>query len=237
MVPSAFVCLCGLVFLRALQSILGGDQGLGLGLQKILDTGDIAGGEGKEGRGDAWMLACVEKKGRVPCRVMDRIVVCKFCRREKEVPVRLLLVDECAQHDSEGLVHDFCLAVGLWVIGGREGELDIHESVEFLPEATSEFGIAVGDNRCRHPVQAKNIIKKLTSDIAGCGGGGAGDEVSLLRQLVDKDGNGVVVARGLWKMDHEVHCDNLPAIGGDGEGLQQSCWSLLARLVALALLA
>ena len=90
--------------------------------------------------------------------------------------------------------------------------------------ATGKSSVSVRDDGRR---QLEDVVKELVSNVDSGGGGGAGDKVSLLGELVNKDSDGVEFATGGRERTDEIHGNDFPALRGDGKGLQESRRSVL----------
>ena len=103
--------------------------------------------------------------------------------------------------------------IGLWVVGGGEGDVIIKKVGKFLSEGQGELGSLVGDDLVVKAKSWENMLKKDVSDV--CHGGGFVARVenySLQKTMVYHDQNRIV-AVGEGEIRDEIHRDLLEGAG------------------------
>lgn len=153
---------------------------------------------------------------------MDGVVVGELGGSEVEVPIVLERRDVVADGSGDNLVGVFCLAVGLWVVGGGHVELGARGEGEGLPEVGGETGVTVGDELCgpaKMPVD--DIIIDLGHSLSIDGGGGGGHE-DTFSEAASKADESIMASWGDGEVHDEVHGDRFPRLVGDGKGLQEA---------------
>ena len=89
---------------------------------------------------------------------MHPVVVGKLGDAEPINPVILVVVDVKAQVLLQLLVHPFCLAIGLWMVGGGGVIFDAHQLVEVDGKLGLELRSPVMDDLGGNPMKAKDIV-------------------------------------------------------------------------------
>ena len=74
---------------------------------------------------------------------MDVVVVLKFCKGEKVVPIILSLVNKKVEKLLQFLVDPFCLSISLRVVCSSGSQLDSKKSVEFVHEFHYKLGTSI----------------------------------------------------------------------------------------------
>ena len=98
------------------------------------------------------MKTIVDVKRRVTCSRMHPVVVGKLSNAEPVNPVILVVIDVKSQVLFQLLVHPFCLAIGLWMIGSGGVILDAHQFVEVDGKLGLKLRSSVMDDFGGNPV-------------------------------------------------------------------------------------
>ena len=80
------------------------------------------------------MEAIIREEGRHLGGFLEGIVIGEFGKGKQVEPVVLLIVAEDAEVGLEGLIHSFCLAVGLRMEGSRFPRVNLENGGESGPE-------------------------------------------------------------------------------------------------------
>ena len=91
---------------------------------------------------------------------MHPVVVGKLSNAEPINPVILVVVDVEMQVLLQLLVHPFCLAVRLWMVGGGGVIFDAHQSVEVDGKLGLKLRSLVMDDLRGNSVKSKCIVPK-----------------------------------------------------------------------------
>jgi hypothetical protein len=88
------------------------------------------------------------------------IVVGKFCKREKVMPIVLLIVDEATKVLLKDLVDSFCLSISLRVEGRRQFDVHLEQLKEALPELRNKLRTSVTDYVLWHSMESENMLEE-----------------------------------------------------------------------------
>ena len=93
-------------------------------------------------------------------------------------------VNKWAKHLLDGAIGSIGLAVGLGMIGGREGEGGAEVFVECLLKGTCETGVTVGDNGIGEAVALKDMREEEGGKRGSINVRSCGDEMTHLGETV-----------------------------------------------------
>ena len=195
------------------------------------------GGVDEKGGREERVLTIVEEEGRKASGGGDGIVVRELQQREDNVPLRGGGVNERPKHLLDGAVRSLGLAIGLRMVGGREGEGGAEVIMEGPPKGTCKTGITIGHNGLWESMEFEDVREKERGKRGGIDVGGGGDEVTHLGEAVHNGEDGVMAEGCEREGCDEVHGDAFPRSGGDGERLEEARSALMARLHHLACVA
>ena len=137
------------------------------------------------------------------------------------MPIIAVLIDKAAEVALELLVYIFCLAIGTWLVGGREGGSGAQGFEQRTPEAGCEAGIPIGDDFVRQPeAGVEGCCEELGRLFPG-NGCMAGNGNHVLCFAVDNSENTIKSLAGpsRWEAGDEVNADTLKGSRGDWKWL------------------
>ena len=140
------------------------------------------------------LLAVVEEEGSEAGRGVLGVVDGDLLSVEVVVPVGLTKVDVVAEAFLEGAVGALGLTVGLRMVSGGHGELGAEAVQKRAPEVSGETRVAVAEDGLGDAVVTNDFAKEEPGEFGCSDGGGGGDVVNHLGELVDEHDDGVVAA-------------------------------------------
>jgi len=185
---------------------------------------------GREGR----VMTIVKEEGREAGGGGDGVVVRELQQGKDNVPLLGGVVNERPKHLLDGAIGSLGLAVGLGMIGGREGEGGAEVLIKIPPKSTCKAGITIGDNGLGEPMKLKDVREKERGKRGGVDIGGGGNEVTHLGETVHNGEDSVVAECCHGEGCDEVHGDAFPRLRGDGERLEKAGGALMTQLHHLA---
>lgn len=96
--PSSRVGVLGLADLGFKETVACSSEGSLLRRHEGVKIGGRGGAGAEKGRRYSRMETVIEEKGRDPSGRVNRVVVCKLCGSQVQVPVILLVIDKSTQH-------------------------------------------------------------------------------------------------------------------------------------------
>ena len=194
-------------FFKAVESFLNG-WNVGAMTDRLMKVRLIAVDEFERGFAGAFVALGVE---------------CEFSSREVVCPVILLVVAEDAEVDFDVLILALNFAVALGVIGGGESSFNTKTFVQGTHKSSGELRASVRDDLARHTMQSEDVAIVDVSDTFSRELRCTRHQVSLIREVIDIDSDGVIATRG-WELGDEINSNDFPGLSRDFLGLKVCVW-------------
>jgi hypothetical protein len=165
-------------------------------------------------------------------RGVGLVIVGEFGKGEPFVPVIMKGVHIETKVDFKFLIDALCLAIGLWMIGGRGGSLDSTGIKEARNELVYKLWSTIAGygswyTKVSNPILDKDIGISLERE---CGSGGYED--SFLGGFVNYDQDGIAIVRDQQRR-YEIDRDILERDGTRVNGMERGFWLVAVRFVRL----
>jgi hypothetical protein len=152
----------------------------------------------------SWMVTLVGEEWRNTSGCVRSIVERKLPERKKLGPIVLVICTIHADVLLEGLIHLFCLSVGLWMVTGGK----VHRHVEKFAQCTEESGYEFRSSvRCdvgRNSVFGENVNEEEPSELNRHNMPITSKQDNLLGCTVNDDTDAIKLA-GIWEEFNEVN--------------------------------
>ena len=148
------------------------------------------------------------------CRV-NSCVVPKFGEVKEFIPATRMVTDKTSKVGFKGLIDNFGLAVGLWVVRCAVFQGCSLDSKQFFPERAQKQRVLVRDYGRRNAMKAANLIKETGGYVFCCKFRGKCDKMDEFGETVTNDPNDSMSKR-VWEVSDKVHGKFIPNLGRYG---------------------
>jgi hypothetical protein len=133
----------------------------------ILSLVDIGTNNGRIGESEKWVVTLVHKERRHAGRCVRSVIECELSEREKLSPVVLVIRTIHVNVLLEGLIHAFCLSVGLRMMAGHKMHGHVEKFAQCTEKSGNEFRASVGSDVGRNTVFGEYVDKEELGELSG----------------------------------------------------------------------